>query len=51
MVRMFRTESLRNTISEALRKLLQGGRRESQIIYKFPAKGTGSLNIKDEVSS
>ena len=31
----------------ALRKLLQGGRRESQAIYKFATKGAGSRNIKD----
>jgi len=39
------------SISVALRKLLQGGRRGSQAIYKFATKGAGSLNIKDEVSS
>ena len=33
------------------RKLLQGGRRGSQTIYKFGAKGAGTLNIKDLVSS
>ena len=38
------------TASVALRKLLQGGRRESQVIYKFATKGAGNLNIKDQVS-
>lgn len=51
LARTFRTESPRISISEAVRKLLQGGRRESQTIYKFPAKEAGSLNIRDEVSS
>ena len=37
--------------SVALRKVLQGGRRGSQAIYKFAIKGAGSLNIKDQVSS
>ena len=40
VMRMFRTESLRNSISVALRKLLQGGRRGSQTIFKFPATWT-----------
>ena len=43
---MFRTPSPGDSISVALRKLLQGGRRRSQVIYKFAAEGTGSLNIK-----
>ena len=30
---MFRTPSLRDSIPVALRKLLQGGRRESQAMY------------------
>ena len=48
---MFKTLSPGDSISVALRKLLQGGRRGSQAIYKFATKGAGSLNIKDEVSS
>ena len=46
---MFRTLSQGDSISEALRKLLQGGRRGSHAIYKFATKGAGSLNIKDQV--
>ena len=48
---MFRTPSPGDSISVALRKLLQEGRRESPAIYKFATKGTGSLNIKDQVSN
>ena len=48
---MFRTPSLGDRISVALRKLLQGGRRGTQAIYKFATKGAGSLNIKDQISS
>ena len=47
---MFRTLSLGDSISAALRKLLQGGRRGSQATYKFATKGAGSLIIKDLVS-
>ena len=43
---MFRTPSPGDSISVALRKLLQGGRRRSQVIYKFAAEGAGGLNIK-----
>ena len=48
---MFRTSSQRDLISVALRKLLQGGRGESQAVHKFAAKGADSLNIKDQLSS
>ena len=48
---MFRTQSPGDNISVALRKLLQGGRRGSQAIYKFAAKEAGSLNINDQVAS
>ena len=47
---MFRTPGPGDGISAALRKLLQGGRRGSQVIYKFATKGAGSLNFKDQVS-
>ena len=47
---MFRTPSPGDSISVALRKLLQGGRRGSQATYKFATKRAGSLNIKDQVS-
>ena len=40
-----------NSISVALRKLLQGGRKGSQAVYKFATKGAVSLNIKDQISS
>ena len=50
MVGMFRTPSVGDSISVALRKLLQGGRGDIRL-YKFATKGAGSLNIKDEVSS
>ena len=50
LVGMFRTLSPGDSLSVALRKLLQGGRRGSQAIYKFATKGAGNLNIKDEVS-
>jgi len=46
LVGMFRTPSPGDSISVALRKLLQGGRRRSQVIYKFAAEGAGGLNIK-----
>ena len=45
------TPSLGDSISVALRKLLQGGKRGSQDIYKFATKEAGTLNIKDQVSS
>jgi len=44
---MFRTLSPGDSLSVALRKLLQGGRRGSQAIYKFATKGAGNLNTKD----
>ena len=46
---IFRTPSQGDSISVALRKLLQGGWRGSQAIYKFATKGAGSLDIKDQV--
>ena len=46
MVGMFRTPSLGDTISVALRKLLQGGGGGSQAVYKFATKRVDSLNIK-----
>ena len=45
------TLSLEDSISVALRKLFQGGRRGRQAIYRFATKGTGCLNIKDQVAS
>ena len=47
---MFRTPSLGDRTSVALRKLLQGVRRGTRAIYKFATKGAGSLNIKDQIS-
>ena len=47
---MFRTLNLGGSISVALRKLLQGGKRDHQAIYKFATKGAGTLKIKDQVS-
>ena len=47
LVGIFETPSPGDSISVALRKLLQGGRRGSQATYKFATKGTGSLNIED----
>ena len=44
---MFTTVSHEGSISVALRKLLQGGWRGSQALYKFATKGADSLNIKD----
>ena len=49
MVGMFRTLSPGDSISIALRKLLRGGRKGRQDIYKFATKGVGSLNTKDQV--
>ena len=46
--RIFRTQSPGDSISVALRKLLQGSGRGSQAIYKFAAKGAGSPNSKDQ---
>ena len=48
---MFRTLSPGDSISVALRKLLQGGRRGSQATCKFATKAAGTLNIKDQVSN
>jgi len=48
-VGIFRTPSQGDSISVALRKVLQGGWRGSQAIYKFATKGAGSLDIKDQV--
>ena len=48
---IFRTLSLGDSISVALRTLLQGGRRGSQDVYKFMTKGAGSLNVKGHISS
>ena len=48
-VGMFWTPSPGDSISIALRQLLQRGRRESYI-HKFATEGAGSLNIKDQVS-
>ena len=48
---MVRTLNVGDHLSVALRKLLQGGRRGSQAIYKFATKGASSLNLKDQISS
>ena len=50
MVGIFRTSSRGDSISVALRKLLQGDREGSQAVYKFATKGAGSLNIKEQVT-
>ena len=50
MVGMFRTPCPGDSISVALRKLLQGGMRGSLAIYKFATKGAGHLNIRTQVS-
>ena len=47
MVGMFRTSSQGDIISVGLRKLLQGGRGESEAVHKFATKGAGSLIVKD----
>ena len=47
LVKTFRTPSLGDSISVALRKLLQGGRRGSQAIYKFATNGAGRIHPKD----
>ena len=39
-----------NSISVALRNLLQGGGRGSQAVYKFATKGAGGLKSKDQIS-
>ena len=44
LVGMFWTPSPGDSISVALRKLLQRDKRESQAIHKFETKGSGSLN-------
>ena len=44
---IFRIPSPGDSISVALRKVLQGSRRGSQAIHKFATKGEGSLNIKN----
>ena len=51
MVGMFRTLGPGDSISVALKKLLQGGRRGSQATCKFATKAAGTLNIKDQVSN
>lgn len=43
---MLRTSSPGHSISMTPRKLLRGGRRRSQAIYKFATKREGSLNIR-----
>lgn len=43
---MLRTSSPADKYPILLRKLL-GGRRGSQVIYKFATKGAGGLNIRD----
>ena len=48
---MFGTLSLGDSISVALRKLLQGGRRGSQATNKFVTKGADNLNIEDQILS
>ena len=48
---MFRTLSPGDCNSEALRKLLQDGRRGSQALYKFATKRADSRNIADQVLS
>ena len=47
MVEMFRTLSPRDSISIALRKLLQGGRTWSQAIFKFAQKGASSIKLRN----
>lgn len=47
LVEKLKPPNLGGSISVALRKLLQGGGRWSQAIYKFAKKGAGSPNIKD----
>ena len=47
LVGMFRAPSPADSISVALRKLLQGGRR----LYTSLQQGEQAVNIKDQVSS
>ena len=47
---MLRTGNPGDSVSVALRKLLQGGGRGSQAVCKFATEGTGCLNVKDQVS-
>ena len=51
LVKTFRSPSLGDSISVALRKLLQGGRRGSQATNKFVTKGADNLNIEDQILS
>ena len=51
LVGIFRTLRQGDSISVALSKLLQRGRRGSQAIYNFVTKGAGILNIKDGISN
>ena len=48
LVKMFRVPSLGDSMSVALRKLLQGRRRGSQATNKFVTKGAANLNIEDQ---
>ena len=48
---MFRALSLGDSISVALRKLLQGRTRGSQATNKFVTKGAANLNIEDQILS
>ena len=50
LVIMFRTLSLDNSISVALRKLVQGGRREVRLYTSLQQGEQVVLNIKDQVS-
>ena len=51
MVGMFRTPSSGDSISGALRKLLQEGRKGSQAVCKLATKRASSLNIADQIPS
>ena len=51
LVKMFRVPSLGDSMSVALRKLLQGRRRGSQATNKFVTKGAANLNIEDQILS
>ena len=46
MVGMFRILSSENSVLVGLRKLLQGGGRRNQAIFKFATRRAGSLYIK-----
>jgi hypothetical protein len=48
---MFRTPSQGDSMSVALIKLLQRGRRGIQAIFQFATKGAGQSEIKDQLSS